>query len=227
MPTAEKILELARAEIGEREYPPASNNVKYNSAYYGRDVSGSQYSWCAVFVWWVFRQAGASNLFYGGNKTAYVPALMQYHKASIVTEGYKPGDIVFFDFDGNHIANHVGIVESYDGAYLTSIDGNTGVGSEANGGAVMRRTRYKSYVMGAYRPKYEVDHMTQERWDEMMEDWLARKAQEKPSDWAVPHIQNAIDAGVMSENAAGSIDRPRSFATREELATVAAQIVKK
>ena len=57
MATAEKILEIARSQIGTRESPANSDNVKYNTAYYGREVSG-KYPWCAVFVWWVFREAG-------------------------------------------------------------------------------------------------------------------------------------------------------------------------
>ena len=58
MATAEKILEIARSQIGARESPANSDNVKYNTAYYGREVSG-KYPWCAVFVWWVFREAAA------------------------------------------------------------------------------------------------------------------------------------------------------------------------
>ena len=56
MATAEKILEIARSQIGTRESPANSDNVKYNTVYYGREVSG-KYPWCAVFVWWVFREA--------------------------------------------------------------------------------------------------------------------------------------------------------------------------
>ena len=39
--TAERILSAARAEIGVKESPANSNRVKYNTAYYGRAVSGS------------------------------------------------------------------------------------------------------------------------------------------------------------------------------------------
>ena len=49
MATAEKILEIARSQIGTRESPANSDNVKYNTAYDGREVSG-KYPWCAVFV---------------------------------------------------------------------------------------------------------------------------------------------------------------------------------
>ena len=39
--TAERIVSAARAEIGVKESPASSNRVKYNTAYYGRAVSGS------------------------------------------------------------------------------------------------------------------------------------------------------------------------------------------
>lgn len=151
--TAEKILDIARGELGVKEEPAGSNTVKYNTAYYGREVSGSDYSWCAAFVWWVFRQAGASDLYYGGNKTAYCPALMAHHRGQQVTD-YRPGDVIFFNFSGKAGAAHVGICESWDGTTITTIDGNTGTDNETNGGAVMRRRRAKRYIVGAYRPKY-------------------------------------------------------------------------
>ena len=153
--TAEKILAIARGEIGNKESPANSNRVKYNTAYYGKEVSGSNYAWCAAFVWWVFWKAGASALFYGGKKTAYCPTLKNYHKGQAVKGDYRPGDVIFFNFNGGSNAAHVGICESWDGTYITTIDGNTAPTNEANGGAVMRRRRAKRYIVGAYRPGYQ------------------------------------------------------------------------
>lgn len=152
--TADKILNIAQCELGVKEEPAGSNTVKYNTAYYGREVSGSTYAWCAAFVWWVFRQAGASSLYYGGGKTAYCPTLLSYHKGlgEGVHGNYRPGDIIFFNFSGGTSASHVGICESWDGTFITTIDGNTGTDSESNGGAVMRRRRSAKYIVGAYRP---------------------------------------------------------------------------
>lgn len=69
------------------------------------------------------------------------------------------------------------------------------------------------------------DNMTQEQFNVMMDNWLAQRAQLPASDWAKPYIQEAIDAGLMA-NVDGSIERPQSFVTRQELATVAAAIKK-
>ncbi|MBQ5655916.1 MAG: CHAP domain-containing protein [Bacteroidaceae bacterium] len=155
--TADKILSIAKNELGTVENPRGSNKVKYNTEYYGREVSGSSYPWCCAFVWWVFKQAGASHLFFDGKRTAYCPTLLADYKkkGQTVTSGYKPGDLVFFNFSGGTKAKHIGICVAWDGDYITTIDGNTGSGDEANGGAVMKRKRHKKYVVGVARPNYK------------------------------------------------------------------------
>lgn len=157
--TAQKIISMAASQIGIKEQPANSNRVKYNTEYYGREVSGADYPWCCAFVWWVFKACGASELFYGGKKTAYCPTVENYYKqqGKWFTSG-KPGDMVLFDFSGKGIAGHIGIIEKVnsDGSY-TTIEGNIASGNDANGGAVMRRTRYKSSIRGFARPDYSAD----------------------------------------------------------------------
>lgn len=212
--TAERILEIARGEIGTKESPAGSNRVKYNTAYYGWEVQGKNYAWCAVFVWWCFREAGAPELFYGGKKTAYCPTLKSYHKKQAVSGGYQPGDVVFFNFSGKPNAAHVGICESWDGTYITTIDGNTGSGNEANGGAVMRRKRHKKYIVGACRPAYEEEEtVTYEQWKEYMDRYrkeLSGKSAAMPG-----LLDEAKKMGITD----GS--RPRDLVTREEAAIMA------
>ena len=154
--TAEQLLALARRQIGVKESPANSNTVLYNTAYYGKKVAGANYPWCCTFVWWLFYTSGESSLFYGGKKTAYCPTLLDYHKkkGQFVSGDYQPGDIIFFNFSGKKTAAHVGVCESFNGVSITTIDGNTGTGNEADGGAVMRRIRNKKYIVGAYRPAY-------------------------------------------------------------------------
>ena len=220
MATAERLLSLARSQIGVSESPAGSNTVLYNAEYYARAVKGSGYPWCCTFVWWLFREAGASELFYNGRKTAYCPTLLNYHKKQWVTGDYKPGDVIFFNFAGKKSAAHVGICESWDGSYMTSIDGNTGTGNEANGGKVMRRRRDKKYIVGAYRPAYEEeDIVTQEQFDLFMADWLARQAEKPGSSWS--KMAEAKRAGYTDGT------RPQSFATREEIATMLVAAMKK
>lgn len=156
MATAQDIVKIAVSQIGVKENPSGSNKVKYNTDYYGRAVSGSAYPWCCSWCWWIFKEAGASNLFYGGQKTAYCPTVETYYKnKGQWHKNGKVGDLVLFDFYGKGIACHIGIVEKVnaDGTY-TCIEGNTSTKSNDNGGAVMRRTRYYSQIRGFARPNY-------------------------------------------------------------------------
>lgn len=151
------LIAWAQSQLGVEESPAGSNSIKYNTAYYGGAVSGSQYPWCCAFIWWLFQQADASELFYGGKKTASCGTLAAYGKThQLWIDGdYRPGDLVFFHFGGSTIV-HIGMVEQIrpDGKLLT-IEGNTGTLSDDNGGAVMRRIRSLSLVAGGYRPAYD------------------------------------------------------------------------
>lgn len=158
MSSAAKVLEVARAEIGVKENPSGSNKVKYNTEYYGRAVSGSGYAWCAVFVWWVFKEAGCPELYFGGKKSAFCPTIADYYiakKQTVSKSKGQAGDIVLFDWNQNNSSDHIGIIEkkNSDGTY-TCIEGNTDVGNNSNGGKVMRRVRYQSQISWICRPKY-------------------------------------------------------------------------
>ena len=76
-----------------------------------------------------------------------------------------------------------------------------------------------------FKAMLEVEEVTQQQFDAMLEDYLTRREQQPASDWAAPYIQEAVHAGVMS-SADGGIRAPRSFVTREELATVAAALAR-
>ena len=154
------IINVAKSQIGVCE-KGSTNYVKYNNAYYGREVSGSSYPWCCVFVWWVFNQAGAADLFYGGGKTASCSTLRSYHwNAGQKVETPQAGDIVFFNFDGGTSTQHVGIVIGVNASgTVSTIEGNTsGSGSQSNGGCVMAKERNKKYIVGYYRPKYPYNY---------------------------------------------------------------------
>lgn len=157
MTAVQKILAVAAAEIGTKENPANSNRVKYNTEYYGNDIASSSRAWCCAFVWWVFKHAGYSSLFYGGKKCAGCTTLMNYHKAQgqlVSGTSYLPGDLVFFQFDQDAAADHIGIIEKDNGNTITTIEGNTSTSNDSNGGAVMRRTRKKSLIMAVVRPAY-------------------------------------------------------------------------
>lgn len=115
----------------------------------GKNLQGQ--SWCASFVSWCFAQISASSLVAAENKFGFVycpngVAFFKKKNQLIKPEDAQPGDVIFFDWEGKGIANHVGIVESNNKTFLTTIEGNTSAeganGSQQNGGGVYRRKRY-------------------------------------------------------------------------------------
>ena len=147
-----RILTVAASQLGTVEDPRGSNNVPYNTAYYGHPVSGSRYPWCMVFIWWVFREAGLSALFYDGAKTASCTTLMKWakYKQQWVTGDYKPGDVLLYQFDSDDYADHTGILVSVQGNRLQVIEGNTN-------DEVRQVWRDASQLHGAWRPPYAQD----------------------------------------------------------------------
>lgn len=53
------ILTWAYAQVGTAENPIGSNNVRYNTLYYGRTINDPKYAWCMTFVWCAFQEADA------------------------------------------------------------------------------------------------------------------------------------------------------------------------
>lgn len=147
------VVNKALAEVGVTEYPPNSNNVKYNTAFYGHPVSGADYPWCAVFVWWVLTACEVKT-----KKTASCMTLADYYKSeSRWHTTPQVGDVVFFKFGTNkRWTNHVGIVIDVKGNEITTVEGNTSINSDDNGGAVMKRKRCKN-IVGYGRPCYSDD----------------------------------------------------------------------
>lgn len=148
--TAYDVIQEAYDEQGVCESPANSNNVKYNTWYYNRKVSGSLYPWCAVFISWLFRN---TNLI---KKSASCLEILNWcEKNNLIVKNPKPGDLVFFKFNtNNRRTNHIGIVFRVEGNKITTIEGNTSMKSDDNGGKVMMRTRTTNIVAYA-RPKYD------------------------------------------------------------------------
>jgi len=147
-----RALALAVGEIGTKERPAGSNQTKY-----GRWFGADGVRWCNIFVSWCFAEgadvvlcAGLRAEGVGPHGCAYVPTTMAWLRAEGFWVGRTtplPGDIVIYDFGAG--PHHIGIVEEdLGGALFTAIEGNTGIGADADGGQVMRRRRYMTQVVG-------------------------------------------------------------------------------
>lgn len=150
--TRQELIKIAAAEIGVKEFPSNTNKVKYNNWFYGLEVSGSRYPWCAVFVSWCFRSE--SGLI---KKSASCSEMVRWFKKNNqwYTKNPQVGDLVFFNYSHpNALADHVGIVvKTNPNGTITTIEGNTSITSQDNGGCVMERIR-ASQIVGYGRPKY-------------------------------------------------------------------------
>lgn len=134
-------------QVGTAETGP--NNVIYNTHYYDGAVSGDAYPWCCAFIWDGFRECGLSALFCGGQKTAYCPFVYNYARTHglLATEGYRAGDLLLYDWNGDGQPDHIGFCVGASGSMVTTIEGNVS-------DRVMRLTRTASSVKAAYRPRY-------------------------------------------------------------------------
>jgi len=121
--------------------------------------------WCAMFVSWCFAQANASHLVAAQTPKgfSYCPAgLTWFQKNGQVVDKYSglPGDLVFFSWAGNGVADHVEIIQAASKDGITTIGGNTGpehmtTASQYDGHGVYQRHRAYLYVLAVVRPNYE------------------------------------------------------------------------
>lgn len=140
-----------KAQIGTKEKPLGSNNVRYNTLYYGREVSGEKYKWCMVYVWAGFYECGLSKLFYDGKKTASCTTLMDWAKSKgrFFTSGFKVGDIVLYNWDNDPSSEHTG--------YITQVISDTDFYAvEGNASDAVKLTHPdRKTILGVFRPEYD------------------------------------------------------------------------
>ena len=150
------IITKALSYVGLKE--EKFNNIIFNTDYYGQKVNGNNYAWCCVFAWDIFRMCNASKYFYGGGKTASCTTLLNYYKKNhpewVTTDvnKVKQGDLVFYQFDKDSYADHIGIFDiKLSGTKFYAVEGNTSPGnssgSQTNGEYVARKERNISKVM--------------------------------------------------------------------------------
>lgn len=191
MNQVDKILEVAANEIGTYEDSKYSHDVKYNTEYYGGKVNNKDLHWCAVFLWWCFKEAKISHLYFNGMKTASCNTLYNYMRLNTPysysgNSQIRRGDIVFYKF-AKKILDHVGIVEKVVDDYIYTIEGNTSEKECKRG--VDRKKRHRSLVVCGYHPAYKI---------EKEENELICKTMKDVPEWAKSSVQKFIDRGYIN-----------------------------
>ena len=112
-----QLVELAKGQVGNVGGAP------YWS-WYGFD---SRVAWCACFVSWCYGQAGLSEPHFAACQSQGVPWFTSHGQWG--ARGYAniaPGDAIFFDWDLDGSADHVGLVIGTDGNRVYTVEGNSG-----------------------------------------------------------------------------------------------------
>ena len=112
-----QLVELAKSQVGNVGGQP------YWS-WYGFD---SRVEWCACFVSWCYGQSGRTEPRFAGCQSQGVPWFQSHGQWG--ARGYEniaPGDAIFFDWDLDGSADHVGIVVGTDGSRVYTVEGNSG-----------------------------------------------------------------------------------------------------
>jgi hypothetical protein len=155
-PSWQTVHDRARGQIGYNGAGTEDSPLSKFGAWYG--VNPAQ--WCAMFVSWCFAAAGGplniqtrKGFAACPSGTAHFQRQQQWHHPD---ETPRPGDLVFFDFEGQREAHHVGIVESATSpSNIVSIQGNTTDRNMGRTGNCCRRKVHTSkYVFGYARPVY-------------------------------------------------------------------------
>ena len=111
------IVELAKRQAGNVGGRPYWSWYGFNS----------RVEWCACFVSWCYGQAGLSEPRFAGCQSQGVPWFQS--RGQWGARGYAniaPGDAIFFDWDGDGSADHVGLVIGTDGERVYTVEGNSG-----------------------------------------------------------------------------------------------------
>ena len=137
------VVKVARQEVGYSE-------SKGNLTKYGEWFGLNGVPWCGIFVSWCYAMGGVPLPSIGFKRGfAGCQTAVDYFKAhNMIVKTPTVGDIVFFDWQGDGRYDHTGIyLKNNDNDTFTTIEGNTSVINQSNGGCVMFRNRhYKNCI---------------------------------------------------------------------------------
>ena len=111
------IVELAKQQVGNVGGRP----------YWSWYGFSSRVEWCACFVSWCYGQMGLSEPRFAACQSQGIPWFTSHGQWG--ARGYEniaPGDAIFFDWDLDGSADHVGLVIGTDGERVYTVEGNSG-----------------------------------------------------------------------------------------------------
>ena len=111
------IVDIAKRQVGNVGGQPYWSWYGFNS----------RVEWCACFVSWCYGQMGLSEPRFAACQSQGIPWFTS--RGQWGARGYEniaPGDTIFFDWDLDGSADHVGLVIGTDGSRVYTVEGNSG-----------------------------------------------------------------------------------------------------
>ena len=116
-PGNQAVVDIAKSQAGNVGGQPYWSWYGFNS----------RVEWCACFVSWCYGQMGLSEPRFAACQSQGIPWFQSHGQWG--ARGYDnlaPGDAIFFDWDLDGRADHVGIVIGTDGSRVYTVEGNSG-----------------------------------------------------------------------------------------------------
>lgn len=116
-PGNQAVVDIAKSQVGNVGGQPYWSWYGFNS----------RVEWCACFVSWCYGQMGLSEPRFAACQSQGIPWFQSYGQwGGRDYANIAPGDAIFFDWDLDGSADHVGIVVGTDGSRVYTVEGNSG-----------------------------------------------------------------------------------------------------
>ena len=116
-PGNQAVVDIAKSQVGNVGGQPYWSWYGFNS----------RVEWCACFVSWCYGQMGLSEPRFAACQSQGIPWFQSHGQwGGRDYANIAPGDAIFFDWDLEGSADHVGIVVGTDGSRVYTVEGNSG-----------------------------------------------------------------------------------------------------
>ena len=116
-PGNQAVVDIAKSQVGNVGGQPYWSWYGFNS----------RVEWCACFVSWCYNQMGLSEPRFAACQSQGIPWFQSHGQwGGRDYANIAPGDAIFFDWDLDGSADHVGIVVGTDGSRVYTVEGNSG-----------------------------------------------------------------------------------------------------
>ena len=116
-PGNQAVVDIAKSQVGNVGGQPYWSWYGFNS----------RVEWCACFVSWCYGQMGLSEPRFAACQSQGIPWFQSHGQwGGHDYANIAPGDAIFFDWDLDGSADHVGLVVGTDGSRVYTVEGNSG-----------------------------------------------------------------------------------------------------